>query len=116
MSFRTIPLFGMPTLSPEEVKGRLPHSDFYVFDNNPERVYQMHHLPGAIHLDPTLYSVSSLPSDRGATLVFYSSGPLCGAAPHAARKAGSLGYPRVFVMAAGLTGWMDRGFPTEKGE
>jgi rhodanese-related sulfurtransferase len=108
-------LYGLPVLSPSDVLVRLNHADFYVFDTNPDRVFLHHHVPGALHLDPVSFTESYLPTDGEASLLFYSSGPLCGAGTHAARRARKMGYARVFVMTAGITGWIREGCPVERG-
>jgi len=107
--------YGLPVLTPSDVLLRLSHVDFFVFDNNPLRVFMQHHIPGAIQLDPVAFTESDLPSDRDASLLFYSSGPLCGAGTHAARRARKMGYPHIFVMTAGITGWIKEGCPVKKG-
>jgi rhodanese-related sulfurtransferase len=108
-------IIGLPVLTPSDVLIRLNHVDFFVFDNNPEQVFLHNHLPGARHLDPIRFTEYDLPTDRGASLLFYSSGPLCGAGTHAARRARKMGYPHVYVMIAGITGWIREGCPVEKG-
>jgi rhodanese-related sulfurtransferase len=40
---------------------------------------------------------------------------MCRKAPNAARRAKKLGYENVRVMSAGITGWLDKGLPTEAG-
>lgn len=115
MPFSVAYLIGLPVLTPADVLVRLNHVDFYVFDCNPSSVFTHHHLPGAVHIDPLRFTEYDLPTDRRASLLFYSSGPLCGAGTHAARMARKMGYPYVFVMVAGLTGWLREGGPVEKG-
>jgi rhodanese-related sulfurtransferase len=107
--------YGLPVLTPLDVLIRLSHPDFFVFDNNPETVFLHHRVPGAIRLDPSHFTESDLPTDAEASLLFYSSGPLCGAGTHAARRARRMGYPHVFVMTAGITGWIKEGCPIERG-
>ncbi len=108
-------LLGLPVLTPSDVLLRLDHMDFFVFDSNPERVFLTQHIPGARHLNPVNFSDSELPSDRFASLLFYSSGPLCGAGTHAALRARKMGYRHVYVMTAGISGWIKEGCPVEKG-
>lgn len=72
-------------------------------------------VPGALNLDPVGYTSSDLPTDKASRLVFYCSNPMCRKAPNAARRAEKMGYTNVMVMAAGITGWVDAGLPTEGG-
>jgi rhodanese-related sulfurtransferase len=106
---------GMPVLSPSDVLNRLSLRNFFVFDTNPQHVFLHHRVPGAIRLDPADFTESKLPRDEEAALLFYSSGPLCGKCTHAARRAIRMGYNRVYVMTAGITGWIKEGCPVEKG-
>jgi rhodanese-related sulfurtransferase len=57
-----------------------------------------------------------LPADKNSTLVFYCSGPMCRKAPSAARRAKTMGYGNVKVMAAGISGWFDTRLPTDSGD
>ena len=107
--------YGLPVLTPLDVLIRLSHPDFFVFDNNPAQVHVHHHVPGALLLNPMNFTEYDLPTDVDASLLFYSSGPLCGAGTHAARRARKMGYPHVYVMTAGITGWIREGCPVEKG-
>jgi rhodanese-related sulfurtransferase len=47
--------------------------------------------------------------------VFYCSDPACGASRHAAKKALKLGFAHVFMMPAGIRGWLAAGLPVEAG-
>jgi rhodanese-related sulfurtransferase len=107
--------YGLPVLTPLDVLLRLNQPDFFVFDSNPEYVFLHHRIPGARLLDPRDFTEYELPTDPDASLLFYSSGPLCGAGTHAARRARKMGYPHVFVMTAGITGWIQSGCPVERG-
>jgi rhodanese-related sulfurtransferase len=73
-------------------------------------------VPGALNLDPVAYSANDLPADKDATVVFYCSNFLCRKAPNAARRAEAMGYRRVQVMSAGISGWLSQNLPTESGE
>ena len=65
----------IPALSVDEVASRLGTPGFFVFDNNGHGRWQRSHVPGAVNVNPYDYDPSVLPSDKGATLVFYCSGP-----------------------------------------
>jgi rhodanese-related sulfurtransferase len=73
-------------------------------------------VPGARPLDPMGYDESDLPADRDCTLVFYCSNFMCRKASNAARRAKDMGYRNVYVMSAGISGWVGASLPTESGE
>lgn len=102
-------------MSVAEVESRLGQSGFYVFDVNPSTRWSAGHVPGALNLDPAGFTAADLPADRNATLVFYCSDPSCGASRFAARRAQHMGYTGVFVMPAGIRGWLEAGKPVEQG-
>ncbi|MER3545792.1 MAG: rhodanese-like domain-containing protein [Chloroflexota bacterium] len=102
-------------LSVDEVAGSLGKNGFHVFDVNPRARWSMGHVPGAINLDPADFTAADLPADRNVTLVFYCSDPGCGASRFAARRAQQMGYANVFVMPAGIRGWLEAGKPVERG-
>jgi rhodanese-related sulfurtransferase len=108
-------LYGLPILSPRDVLFRLDQPRFFVFDSNPRYVYHQHRVPGAMPLNPSIFTDLDLPTDKESSLLFYSAGPMCSAGTHAARRARSMGYPNVYVMTAGITGWIQAGCPVEKG-
>ncbi len=55
-----------------------------------------------------------LPADKAQRLVFYCHSEMCGAAAGAARKAVAAGHEDVFVMPAGIKGWVAAGRPVEQ--
>ena len=108
-------LMGLPTISPAELKCRMATEQIDVVDVNAPGSWERARVPGARHVDPTLFGAADLPADKKAVLVFYCSGPLCRKAPNAAKKARDLGYTNVFVMSAGISGWLSASMPTESG-
>jgi rhodanese-related sulfurtransferase len=106
-------LFGLRTIPTEEVERLLAEGKAVVIDNNHPHVWAQGHVPSAIHLDPGDYTEAGLPTDKSATLVFYCAGPLCPMAPGAARRAIKMGYQNVFVMSAGISGWLEENKPVE---
>ena len=64
--------FGM--VSPDQVQQMLGARDVMVFDVNIDELWQMHHLPGAVHVGERDLA-TLLPKDRSSRLVFYCSGP-----------------------------------------
>lgn len=109
-------LMGLATLSPAEVLRQSQAGTLVTIDVNARERWLAARVPGARHMDPTGFGAGDLPEDRSSALAFYCSGPLCRKAPNAARRAKGLGYTNVFVMSAGISGWMSAGLPTESGE
>lgn len=114
MRITTTKLFGLTEMSPEEVRQRLGQPGFMTIDNNSISSFRRHHLPGARHLDPGDYSPEDLGHDKTATIVFYCSDALCGAGPYAAKRARNMGFENVFVMTAGMSVWLRKGYPVEQ--
>ena len=65
----------IPALTVSEVAARLGQPDFFVIDNNGAGRWKRSHVPGAINLNPHIYTQTDLPPHKNATLVFYCSGP-----------------------------------------
>jgi rhodanese-related sulfurtransferase len=65
----------VPEMSMVEVERRLGAPGFHVFDTNAHARWRRGHVPGAVHVDPAAVTAATMPADRGATLVFYCSGP-----------------------------------------
>lgn len=82
--------------------------------NNPETRQEYGVVPGAKLLSSSRnYSLSELPGDKNARLVFYCGGMQCRASDHAAKRAAKAGYTRVSVMREGIRGWKKAGAPTQ---
>jgi rhodanese-related sulfurtransferase len=106
-------LMGLKTVSPKELYRAIEQHQATVIDVNSPQSWNQAHVPGAVNLDPTAYQSSDLPADKNARLVFYCSNPLCTKAPNAARLAQKMGYTKVQVMSAGISGWLSAKLPTE---
>ena len=106
-------LMGLKVISPSEVQQAIADHRVTVFDVNSLQSWETARVPGAIHLDPATFTERELPTDRGTSLVFYCSNPMCRKAPNAARRAKQMGYGAVQVMSAGITGWRSAQLPTE---
>jgi rhodanese-related sulfurtransferase len=107
---------GLPVISPAELHERMRSGPMVVFDVNDEARWRTTRVPGARHLDPHSFAAGDLPADREGLLVFYCSNPLCRKAPNAARRARGMGYRNVYVMSAGISGWINASLPTDSGE
>lgn len=106
-------LMGLKTIAPAELLRLVQARDVTVVDVNSPQRWQTGRVPGALNLDPHTFASGDLPPDQEADLVFYCSNPLCRKAPQAARRAKTMGYKNVRVMAAGIKGWLDAGLPVE---
>jgi len=65
---------GFAMVSPDQVQKILGARDVMVFDVNIDELWQMHHLPGAVHVGEREVA-PLLPKDKSTRLVFYCSGP-----------------------------------------
>lgn len=109
-------LMGLKAISPAELHQRMRREPVTIIDVNARQSWLTARVPGALHLDPMGYSESDLPPARDAALVFYCSNFLCRKAPNAARRAKCMGYSNVYIMSAGISGWLGASLPTERGE
>lgn len=104
-----------PELSVEAVADLVRNNRAVPIDVNPRRRWASGHIPGAVNLDPGEFGIEHLPEYLGTPLVFYSSDAGCGAARYAALRATRLGYENVFIMPAGIRGWIYARMPVEAG-
>ena len=109
-------LMGLKTISPGDLHAAMQRQPVCVIDVNSHQSWMKAHVPGAVNLDPANYADGDLGPDKGSSLVFYCSNPLCRKAPNAARRAERMGYSDVKVMSAGITGWLAAALPTEAGK
>lgn len=101
------------TLTPMEVHARMLANEIEVIDANPIDIFKKHHVAGARRVDYDKVSISDLPKDKAAPVVFYCMNERCGASPVAARRARELGWSNVYLMPAGIQGWIDAGLPVK---
>jgi rhodanese-related sulfurtransferase len=109
-------LMGLDPISPDGLHRMIEKQQVTVIDVNSRQSWIKARVPGALNLDPADYNESDLPPDKGSSLVFYCSNPMCRKAPNAARRAKKMGYSNVKVMSAGISGWLATKLPTEGGE
>jgi rhodanese-related sulfurtransferase len=107
---------GLEVVSPGDLHQLIQKREVTVIDVNSRDSWLKAHVPGALNLDPLNYGDGDLPRDKGSSLVFYCSNPMCRKAPNAARRAKKMGYSKVKVMSAGISGWLATHLPTEGGE
>lgn len=89
--------------------------DFVLLDVRSPALYAQGHVPGAISLPHgriTAGRMAAWPTDT--LFVAYCAGPHCNGADRAALRLARLGLP-VKIMAGGITGWLDEGFPLASG-
>jgi rhodanese-related sulfurtransferase len=108
-------LMGLKTISPSGLHEMLQKQQVTVIDVNSRQSWLKEHVPGALNLDPAGYNENDLPRDKESSLVFYCSNPMCRKAPNAARRAKKMGYSKITVMSAGISGWLANKLPTEGG-
>jgi rhodanese-related sulfurtransferase len=99
-------LMGLKSISPVALHALLRAQGVTVFDVNSRQSWLQARVPGALNLDPKAFAASDLPADKGSSLVFYCSNPLCRKAPNAAKRAQKMGFEKVMVMSAGISGWL----------
>ncbi|MBL8300785.1 MAG: rhodanese-like domain-containing protein [Rhodanobacteraceae bacterium] len=106
-------LMGLKTIKPRELMVLIEQKQVTTLDVNSVQSWRKAHVPGARNLDPQAFDAADLPQDKGATLVFYCSNPMCRKAPNAALRAKRMGYVNVRVMSAGISGWLAAALATE---
>jgi rhodanese-related sulfurtransferase len=109
-------LMGLKAISPGELHARRQSQPMTVVDVNSPQSWLTARVPGALTLDPVGFKEGDLPADKDSMVVFYCSNFLCRKAPNAARRAKGMGYRNVYVMSAGISGWLGASLPTESGE
>jgi rhodanese-related sulfurtransferase len=100
-------------LSVDEVADLIAQQGAVLIDVNPRPRWASGHLPGAINLNPNEFTADNLPFDKQMTLVFYCSNYQSSASRYAAQKAVRFGYVNVFIMPAGIRGWLAAHKPLE---
>lgn len=102
-----------PVLSPLEVHSRLQRDQITVLDANPTDIFAKSHVPGAVRVEYDGVTPAVLPEDKTAPVVIYCMNERCGASPIAAKRARELGWTNVYLMPAGIQGWIAAGLPVE---
>ena len=91
-------------------------ADFVLLDVRSTAPFAKGHVPGAINLPHGKITASRMAAWPDTTVfITYCSGPHCNGAARGALRLAELGRP-VKIMAGGITGWLDEGFPLQPGE
>lgn len=86
-------------------------ADFVLLDVRSPALFAAGHVPGAISLPHGKIIASRMAAwPRDTLFVTYCAGPHCNGAARGALRLARLGRP-VKIMAGGITGWIDEGFP-----
>jgi rhodanese-related sulfurtransferase len=101
-------------LSIKEVDALIRAGTASIFDANPPDIYAKHHVPTATWVPYNKITPELLPKDKNKQIVFYCAESLCTASSTAAKRAIALGWTNVYVMPAGIFGWLEAKMPTEK--
>lgn len=89
---------------------------FVLLDVRGPALFAAGHVPGAINLPHAKIIASKMAVWPEDTLfLVYCAGPHCNGAARAALRLARLGRP-VKLMAGGITGWLDEGFPLARSE
>jgi rhodanese-related sulfurtransferase len=88
---------------------------FVLIDARSPELFSKGHVPGALSLPHAKIIATRMAAWPPQTLfVVYCAGPHCNGAARAAVRLSALGRP-VKIMAGGVTGWLDEGFPVIAG-
>jgi rhodanese-related sulfurtransferase len=106
-----------PDITINDLKTAIEAKKVTVIDVNGTSSWEKGHIPGAIDFATSKEKLAKvLPKDKDALIVAYCGGPTCMAYQAAAKAAKELGYRNVKHLSAGISGWMQAGEKTEKGE
>jgi len=101
----------LKTISTVQLADGIKSKGLYVFDNNRVSVFEEHHIPTAVNMNPRDPDASVLPADKNAKLVFYCMNTMCRASHKGANFAVEQGYPNTYVYGDGIEGWIEAGQP-----
>lgn len=99
---------------------KLFNEGVYFLDARPERVYEKGTIPGAVNIPDTKFIRSPeqyldlLPSDKNTPIVTFCGGYICVKSHIVANQLIKMGYKNVFVYAAGVPEWKEKGLPLGK--
>jgi rhodanese-related sulfurtransferase len=89
-------------------------ADFVLLDVRSPALFARGHVPGAVNLPHGKIVESKMAAwPRDTAFVTYCAGPHCNGAARGALRLAHVGR-RVKIMAGGITGWLDEGFPLQR--
>lgn len=90
---------------------------FTLVDARTREEYQEAHIVRAVSIPEKEFdkSLSLLPADKGALLVFYCNGVKCGKSKKVAAKAKEAGYTNLLIYGEGFPVWEEKGLPIVPG-
>lgn len=85
----------------------------YLFDCNPQEIYEQSHIKGAIHANVEGW-MELLPKDKkNSYLILYCINRMCNISYEASLKLIEMGYENVYLMPDGIQGWVSNGYEFE---
>ena len=100
-------------LSINKVAQVVGQPDVYLYDCNPEDIYEKSHIKGSIHANKNDWT-KLLPADKkNSFVILYCINRMCNVSFEAAVVAIDMGYENVYVMPDGIQGWVANGKPFE---
>lgn len=96
-------------LSISRVEKNMGKKGVYLYDCNPDEIYDQSHLPGSIRTNQANWW-ELLPEDKeNSFLIFYCINRMCTVSYEAGLFAIGQGYKNVYVMPDGIQGWVANG-------
>ena len=118
---------GYKVVTTQELKSWIDQKkDMLVVDTMPPDNFKKQHIPSAVNFElqrPELTQMSDkmradleklLGPDKGQTIVFYCGFTDCERSHNGAMWATKFGYKNAYRQPAGIKGWLEAGYPTEK--
>ena len=100
-------------LSTSRVEKNIGAKNVYIFDCNPDEIYEKSHIKGSIHINTGKWQ-EMLPKDKkNSFLIFYCINRMCTISYEIAVKAIEMGYANVYNMPDGIQGWVRNGHEFE---
>lgn len=85
----------------------------YLFDCNPQEIYEQSHIKGSIHANVEGW-MDLLPKDKkNSYLILYCINRMCNISYEASLKLIEMGYENVYLMPDGIQGWVSNGYEFE---
>src|SRR5690606_3859124 len=106
-----------PDISISELEQAIQKGDVILLDVNGTSTYEKGHIPGAIDFRANKDNITSLLGDNKDKLVVaYCGSPTCSAYKAGAKAAEEAGFKNIKHLSAGISGWLQAGKDTEKGD